>query len=411
MSDDLIFDNQSINYIIGVFAAKFAVSLAFIIIILILLCCCCRSCCKGGKDDEFKKNRFKFIKYDEIYEKDIEELKSVVELKDKLKDKSKDESQNQSQNKVKRNLFTRIRERFTRNRGQRQDGQVVDIENGNFEPKETSKKYIYYVFDTMGNTKFTTLLNVSSHGDNIFDNLEAFVDVVCKAFKPEDVEILLQIESPGGLAYKYEYAYDHLMRLRKKGFIITAIIDTICASGGYMLACACNKIVCAENARIGSVGVVAQIVNYSKLSDKIGIEDITLTTGQYKRPFPTGSPYNEEDTKRMKEMIDETFETFKGMVQRGRNLSTEEMGPIQEARVYQGRKALEYKMVDEISLSTTYIDKIAECNDVYMFASMNKKKGFVSGLFGELIQQLPYLSNTIAELINNKQQNIHHIKT
>lgn len=121
----------------------------------------------------------------------------------------------------------------------------------------------------------------------------------------------------GGYAFRFERSYSDLMRLRSYGFHITALIDTICASGGYMLACGCNRIICSPYAQIGSVGVITKIHNYSKMIDKIGIEEKTFSTGKYKAGFPQGAPYTQEDVDITNELVDDTLVSFKQIVHAG----------------------------------------------------------------------------------------------
>lgn len=394
-SSDVMTEYEPIEYIVQVFAAKFAVAYCFVFILpLLLTCCCCcyKSPCKGKSKKDRKEKRFDIVKYNDLYESDIDELK-IKTKNDKKSGKNSGEDSHKKSVKdgqpspQKTSIFRRIF--CCGSKGvQRGDGSatsnLLNVENGVGEQTTVPKKYIYYVFDTMDNTKFTTLLNASEDSDKVFENFETFVNVIIRTYDPSEVEILLQIESPGGIAYKFEYTYDNLMRLKNKGFTITALTDTYCASGGYMLACACNKIICAQNANVGSVGVALQLYNYSKLADKVGIEDIILTTGQYKRPFPVGSPYTQDDKDRMTGMVSETFETFKEIVKLGRNLTDEQMAPVIEARVYPGHIAHQHKMVDEICLSSTYVDKISEKHDVYMLVPTEHNSGMFSGIVKDI---------------------------
>ncbi|WP_241630751.1 S49 family peptidase, partial [Rosenbergiella nectarea] len=74
-------------------------------------------------------------------------------------------------------------------------------------------------------------------------------------------EVLLKLESPGGVVHGYGLAASQLQRIRDQGLRLTAVIDKVAASGGYMMACVANHIVAAPFSIIGSIGVVAQIPN------------------------------------------------------------------------------------------------------------------------------------------------------
>jgi signal peptide peptidase SppA len=245
----------------------------------------------------------------------------------------------------------------------------IDIEN--------NKKFIFvFEFNNLDQSKLNQL---NKEKIDEFEYLETFANHIHKNCLPTKVEIILKISSPGGIAYKFEKTYSSLMRLRNKGFVITALIDDICASGGYMLACACNTIICSKYSQIGSVGVIANAYNYHELLTKVGIEEKTFKTGKYKSGFPTGEKYNEEDIIIMNETIDETLQIFKDIVQRSRNLSEEEMTHILSANVWYGEKALQYKLVDNIKNSIDYLDELNEYI-IYTVSPISNNKSIVSEL-------------------------------
>ena len=90
-------------------------------------------------------------------------------------------------------------------------------------------------------------------------------------------EVLLRLESPGGVVHGYGLAASQLERLRKGGIRLTVAVDKVAASGGYMMACVADRIVAAPFAIIGSIGVVAQIPNFHRLLKKNDI-DVELHT-------------------------------------------------------------------------------------------------------------------------------------
>ena len=100
-----------------------------------------------------------------------------------------------------------------------------------------------------------SLDNIKSKS-NPFQDLFDFINFVMINGNSEKDTVIIRINSPGGYAFQFEEAYTKLNKLKKKGFSVIAIVDSICASGGYMLACACNKIIVAETSLIGSVGVI-----------------------------------------------------------------------------------------------------------------------------------------------------------
>ena len=202
---------------------------------------------------------------------------------------------------------------------------------------------------------------ITNEENDEFDDLNCFVKILINSIDKEDIpntHVLLKILSPGGVAYKFEHTYLSLMRLKEKGFKITALIDEIAASGGYMLASACDKIVASKYATIGSVGVIAQVYNWAELGKKVGIEEKTFTTGSHKNIFPSGSAYNETDVERMNESLKDVFDVFKDIVQKSRNLNDNQLEEVLKAKTFHGFEAIKYGLVDEIKLSDEYISEL-----------------------------------------------------
>lgn len=170
------------------------------------------------------------------------------------------------------------------------------------------------------------------------------------------------------------------MRLKNKGIELIGLVDKMAASGGYMLASACDKIVCAKYATIGSIGVIAQLYNWSELSKRVGVEEKTWTTGSHKNPFPIGSTYTEEDNQRMKEMIGETFDIFKTIVMESRKFTCEQMEEIGRAKTFPGFEALKLNMVDCIELSSDYMDNLSQTNNIWICRKEKKSKSLINSL-------------------------------
>ena len=96
-------------------------------------------------------------------------------------------------------------------------------------------------------------------------------------------EVVVCIESPGGMVHSYGLAASQMMRIRSAGIPLTAVVDRVAASGGYLMAAVANKIVAAPFAVIGSIGEVAQVPNVHRLLKKNDVDVEVLTAGKYKR--------------------------------------------------------------------------------------------------------------------------------
>ena len=136
--------------------------------------------------------------------------------------------------------------------------------------KETPKPCVY-VLDFKGDIS-------ASETTALREEISAIINVA----KADD-EVLLRLESPGGVVHGYGLAASQLARLKQKGIKLTVAVDKVAASGGYMMACVADKIVSAPFAIIGSIGVVAQIPNIHRLLKKHDVDVDVMTAGEFKR--------------------------------------------------------------------------------------------------------------------------------
>jgi signal peptide peptidase SppA len=256
------------------------------------------------------------------------------------------------------------------------------------------KNYFVFRFDNL--SKMTKEYYKINKNSDEFDNLVKFVNFVLRTGDNTKDEIIIIISSPGGYAFEFEEAHTQLSRLKKKGFKSVALIDKICASGGYMLACACDRIICSETSMIGSVGVIGQTMNYKDLADKLGIKFFRFTTGKYKGGFPTSTEYGDEDIELTKEDIDKTLNVFKSIVTSARpNI---DIDTVLSAKVWYGTQALEQGLVDELKVLDDFIIDIEKGNhNIYYVNPENKKEGILDNL-GNIIE---YDKNKFSSLLNN----------
>ncbi|MDN5682110.1 MAG: protease SohB, partial [Ewingella sp.] len=148
-------------------------------------------------------------------------------------------------------------------------------------------------------------------------SLREEISAVLAVATPED-EVLLRLESPGGVVHGYGLASSQLARLRQGGIRLTVAVDKVAASGGYMMACVADRIVAAPFAIIGSIGVVAQIPNFSRLLKKNDIDVELHTAGEFKRTLTLFGENTEEGREKFREDLNETHVLFKEFVHQHR---------------------------------------------------------------------------------------------
>src|SRR5699024_3003296 len=126
-----------------------------------------------------------------------------------------------------------------------------------------------------------------------------------------DDEVLLRLESGGGMVHSYGLAASQLKRLRDSGMRLTVAVDKIAASGGYMMACVADHIVGAPFSIIGSIGVVAQIPNFNQVLKDKHIDYELHTAGDHKRTLTLFGENSDEARAKFREELEATHGLFK----------------------------------------------------------------------------------------------------
>jgi len=185
---------------------------------------------------------------------------------------------------------------------------------------------------------------------------EEITAIVSQA-NPETDEVLLRLDSGGGTVTGYGLAGAQLMRLKSAGLKLTVAIDQVAASGGYLMACVADYIICSPFAIIGSIGVVSQLpVVYERL-EREGIKFETTTAGQFKRTLDPFKKPTDEDRAKTKEDIEEIFAVFKEFVADRRPSLT--IDSVATGETWLGPRALAKGLVDELTTSDDLLLKHA----------------------------------------------------
>lgn len=176
-------------------------------------------------------------------------------------------------------------------------------------------------------------------------------------------EVVLRLESGGGMVHSYGLASSQLARIREAGVPLTVCIDKVAASGGYMMACIGEKIISAPFAILGSIGVVAQLPNVNRLLKKHDIDFEVLTAGEYKRTLTVFGENTEKGREKFQEDLDITHQLFKNFVSRYRpQLAIDE---VATGEVWLGVAALDKQLVDALQTSDEYLATKAKTAEVF----------------------------------------------
>lgn len=209
--------------------------------------------------------------------------------------------------------------------------------------------------ETLDDDKKSCVYVLDFHGDISASETTALreeISAILNVAKPED-EVLLRLESPGGIVHDYGFAASQLSRLKQKGIKLTIAVDKVAASGGYMMACVADKIVSAPFAVIGSIGVVAQIPNVHRLLKKYDVDVDVMTAGEFKRTVTVLGENTEKGKQKFQQELEATHQLFKQFV--SQNRSCVDIDKIATGEHWFGQQAIDLKLVDEISTSDDLI--------------------------------------------------------
>ncbi|PCI30041.1 MAG: protease SohB [SAR324 cluster bacterium] len=188
----------------------------------------------------------------------------------------------------------------------------------------------------------------------------------------EKDEILLRLESGGGMVHSYGLAASQLLRIKEKKIPLTITVDKVAASGGYMMACVADRLLAAPFAIIGSIGVIAQIPNFNRLLRKNNIEFEQVTAGEYKRTLTMFGENTKADRKKLQEELEETHDLFKDFITQYR--AELDLKKIATGEHWYGKQALDLKLIDAIKTSDAYLLDASRESDLYEVSYHEKKK-------------------------------------
>lgn len=187
---------------------------------------------------------------------------------------------------------------------------------------------------------------------------------------PND-EVVLCLESPGGMVHSYGLAASQLTRITKKGIPLTVVVDAVAASGGYMMACIGTKILAAPFAVIGSIGVVAQLPNFHRLLKKNDIDYELFTAGEHKRTVTMFGDNTAENKAKFVEELEDTHNLFKSFVSEHRPQVN--IDAVATGETWYGQRAIENNLIDDIQTSDEYLMSMRDDSHIYRVSYELKK--------------------------------------
>jgi protease IV len=167
--------------------------------------------------------------------------------------------------------------------------------------------------------------------------------------------VLITIDSPGGTTSGAERLYDAIRRLSAKKPTV-AVVGSMAASGGYIAAIGADQIVALGNALVGSIGVLVQYPNFTKLLDTVGVKVEDVKSSPLKASPNGFEPTSPEARAALAALVNDSFTWFKALVKERRAMSDEQLQIVSDGRVFTGRQGMELHLVDHLGGEQEAID-------------------------------------------------------
>ncbi len=239
-------------------------------------------------------------------------------------------------------------------------------------------------------------------------NHDRFMEMI-EHMKTDDLNkgILLYVDSPGGTTYHSNQLYKELLEYKEEtGRPIYAYFDSMACSGAYYISMAADEIYANIEDTTGSIGVILSYTNYGKLYEKIGLEEIDITSGRNKTIGSATKPLTKEQEEILQAMVDESYDRFVNAVSNGRKMDVNTVKELADGRIYTATQAKENGLIDEISEFDEYKEHIIEKGeygpDIEFFEPKDEITDFFTSLFGKIESLVP---KSETQIITEKIEN------
>ncbi len=206
------------------------------------------------------------------------------------------------------------------------------------------------------------------------EGLRRQITAIIQSAKPDKDQVLLRLESPGGVVHGYGLAASQLDRIKQAHIPLTISVDKVAASGGYMMACVADNIIAAPFAILGSIGVIAQMPNINRLLEKNNVDIELHTAGKYKRTLTTMGKNTDEGREKFKEELELTHNLFKQHINTHRPQI--DIETVATGETWYGQQAIDNNLADKIQTSDDFILQAVKDMDIYHL-SIEHKKGLI----------------------------------
>lgn len=217
--------------------------------------------------------------------------------------------------------------------------------------------------------------------------------------------IMLYMNTPGGEVTASDDLYLKLMEYKEKtGRKIYCYYADQSCSGGYYISMAADEIYANRNCWTGSIGVIVQLTNMQGLYEKLGIQEINITSGANKAMGSAGEELTAEQRAILQSLVDEAYEQFVSIIAESREMDINSVKKLADGRIYTAKQALSLDLIDGICTHDEYLDKIREelGSDITIYERENDDSFGLANLFASL-QNLK--SRSDAEVVEDMLKN------
>ena len=196
---------------------------------------------------------------------------------------------------------------------------------------------------------------------------EKIIAALQAAFKDRSTQgVIIRINSPGGSPVQSQTIYDEMRRLRKKypEIPLYAVVEDICASGGYFVAAGADRIYVSKSSVVGSIGVLMNGFGFNGLMEKLGVDRRLITAGENKGMLDPFSPVNDKDVEHARLLIKDIHQQFIGVVREGRGKRLKETPDMFSGLIWTGQMSIELGLADGLGSLESVARDVVKAEDI-----------------------------------------------
>jgi protease-4 len=208
------------------------------------------------------------------------------------------------------------------------------------------------------------------------------------AFKDKNTQgVVVRCNSPGGSPVQAQTIYDEMKRLRQKypDVPLYAVIEDVCASGGYFVAAGADRIYVGRASIVGSIGVLMNGFGFTGLMEKLGVERRLITAGENKGMLDPFSPLDEKDKEHVKQLMGDIHQQFIGVVKEGRGKRLKESPEIFSGLIWTGQRSIDLGLADALGSLDSVARDVVKAEDIVDFSQREGIAEKVARRFGASI--------------------------